>query len=249
MEFEGKVVLITGAGRGFGLATARRFAEEGAHLALNYRNSQGSTEQLAEEIRGKGGRAIAVGADVGVTEQVNQMVDRTIEEYGRIDILINNAGVMNVGTFAESTEDQWNFETNINIYGPLRVTHAVLPHMIEQRYGKIVSLSSQLAHVGWERGAVYAGTKGFILTWTKSLAREVGQYNINVNAIGPGSIMTDMNQVIYGDPEAIKRKAEELPLRRLGSTNDVAECALFLASDASSFLTGQMLGPNGGNVM
>jgi 3-oxoacyl-[acyl-carrier protein] reductase len=156
---------------------------------------------------------------------------------------------MNVGTFVDSSEDQWASETNVNIFGPLRVTRAVLPHMIEQRYGKIVSLASQLALVGWERGAVYAGTKGFILTWTKSLAREVGQFNINVNAIGPGSIVTDMNQAIYSDAEAAARKAAELPLRRLGTTNDVAECALFLVSDASNFLTGQMLGPNGGNVM
>ena len=156
---------------------------------------------------------------------------------------------MRVQPFAESTEASWRDEIEVNILGPLRLTRAVLPHMIAQRSGKIINLSSQLALVGWDRAAVYAGSKGFILTWTKSLAREVGQYNINVNAIGPGSIITDMNRDIYPSPEAAERRAQELPLRRFGSPRDVAECALFLASDAGNYLTGQMLGPNGGNVM
>ncbi len=121
--------------------------------------------------------------------------------------------------------------------------------MIARRYGKIINLSSQLALIGWNRGAVYSGTKGFLLTWTRSLARELGEYGINVNAIGPGSIPTDMNAAIYANEEARSQRARELPLRRLGTPRDVAESALFLASDASAFLTGQMLGPNGGNVM
>jgi 3-oxoacyl-[acyl-carrier protein] reductase len=121
--------------------------------------------------------------------------------------------------------------------------------MIAQRSGKIINLSSQLALIGWDKAAVYAGSKGFILTWTKSLARELGQYNINVNAIGPGSIITDMNRSLYASPEAAERRAQELPLRRFGTPRDVGECALFLASDAGNYLTGQMLWPNGGNVM
>jgi 3-oxoacyl-[acyl-carrier protein] reductase len=249
MPLTGKVALITGAGRGFGAATARKFAASGADLILNYRQSAAEAEALAEEARALGRRAITIKADVGSTEEVDAMVAQVLEQFGRIDILINNAGVMKVKSFVETTEDEWAWEMNTNIVGPMRVTRAVVPAMIEQKYGKIVNLSSQLALIGWEKGAVYSGTKGFILTWTKSLAKELGRYNINVNAIGPGSIMTDMNMEIYADAEAQAKRAAELPLRRLGSPNDVAECALFLSSEAGSFLTGQMLGPNGGNVM
>jgi 3-oxoacyl-[acyl-carrier protein] reductase len=125
----------------------------------------------------------------------------------------------------------------------------VMPGMIAQGWGRIINLSSQLALVGWEQAPVYSGTKGFVLTWTKSLARELGQYGITVNAIGPGSIITDMNADVYPSEKAKRARMAQLPLRRFGDPRDVAECALFLASDAGSFLTGQMLGPNGGNVM
>lgn len=244
-----KVALITGAGRGFGQAIAECFIEAGAHVVLNYRSSRAGCDALAERAQAAGQRALVVQADVTDAQAVNAMVDQAIAEFGRIDILVNNAGIMHLQPFHESTEESWRAELDVNIFGPMRVTRAVLPHMIAQRYGKIVNLSSQLAIIGWDRGAVYAGSKGFILTWTKSLAREVGQYNINVNAIGPGSIVTDMNKDIYPTPEAAQERAAELPLRRLGSPRDVGECALFLASDVSNFLTGQMLGPNGGNVM
>jgi NAD(P)-dependent dehydrogenase (short-subunit alcohol dehydrogenase family) len=245
----GKVALITGAGRGFGRATAQRFAEEGASLVLNYRASREGCEAVIELTRGYGGEAIAVQADVADSAAVAAMIQQALEVFGRIDILVNNSGIMHIKPFAESDEDSWHTEIDVNVFGPLRVTRAVVPHMIAQRYGKIINLSSQLALIGSSNTSVYAGTKGFILTWTKSLARELGQYNINVNAIGPGSIPTDMNVSVYPDEESKRKKIAELPLRRMGTPRDVAESALFLASDASAFLTGQMLGPNGGNVM
>ena len=246
---EGKVALITGAGRGFGRATAEVFAEAGADLILNYRASRDGCEEVAAHARALGRRALVVRADVTDEPAVAAMVQSALDEFGRLDILVNNAGIMHVDPFAESGEESWREEVEVNVFGPLRVTHAVVRHMIRQGRGRIVNLSSQLALVGWERGSVYAGTKGFILTWTKSLARELGQHGITVNAIGPGSILTDMNRVVYPDDEARRRRMRELPLRRFGSPRDVAECALFLASDAGGFLTGQMLGPNGGNVM
>lgn len=245
----GRVALITGAGRGFGQAIAEVYIEAGADVVLNYRESQASCEELAQQAIAAGQRALVAQADVADAEAVARMVSSVIEQMGRVDILVNNAGIMHVQPFIESNEASWRDEIEVNVYGPMRVARAVLPSMIERRYGKIINMSSQLALIGWERAGVYAATKGFLLTWTKSLAREVGQYNINVNAIGPGSIITDMNRGIYPSPEAAERRAQELPLRRFGSPRDVGECALFLASNASSFLTGQMLGPNGGNVM
>jgi 3-oxoacyl-[acyl-carrier protein] reductase len=245
----GKVALITGAGRGFGQAIAALFAEAGADLALHYRASRAGCEEIADRVRAAGRKALLIQADLAGERAGEELAGRTLDEFGRIDILVNNAGTMRLGPFAASSEESWREEIEVNIYAPLRLTRAVVPQMIRQRAGRIINISSQLAVVGWERAPVYAGTKGFLLTWTKSLARELGQYNINVNAIGPGSIITDMNRDVYPSEEAIRRRAAELPLRRLGAPRDVAECALFLASDAASFLTGQMLGPNGGNVM
>jgi NAD(P)-dependent dehydrogenase (short-subunit alcohol dehydrogenase family) len=246
---DGKVALITGAGKGFGRAIAERFGEAGATLALNYRTSAAGCEEVAATARERGGEALVIQGDVTDRAAVERMVRETHAAYGRIDILINNAGIMYLEPFADSTEEHWRDEIETNIIGPMLVTQAVIPGMIAQRSGKIVNLSSQLALAGWERAPVYSGTKGFILTWTKSLARELGQHNINVNAIGPGSILTDMNAGVYPNEDAKRERMNTLPLRRFGDPRDVAECALFLASDAGSFLTGQMLGPNGGNVM
>ena len=245
----GKVALITGAGRGFGEAIAALFADEGANLALSYLNSADGCEAIAERARSNDQRALTVQADMRELADINGLVEVVMSEFGRVDILVNNAGILYRGPFSKSNEADWRDELEVNIFGPLRLTRALLPHMIGRGQGRIINLSSQLAPTGGSGMAVYSGTKGFILSWTKSLAQEVGQYGINVNAIGPGSIVTDMNLALYPDEEARARRASELPLRRMGSPRDVAECALFLASDASNFLTGQMLGPNGGNVM
>ena len=248
-ELTGKVAVITGAGRGFGHAIAERIAEAGAEMALNYRGSREGCEAIAARLKQDARRALVVQADLADGDAIAKMTHQILETFGRVDILVNNAGILFRGPFAESREQDWRSEIEVNIFGTLRVTRALLPAMIERRAGKIINLSSQLAPVGGDGSAVYTGTKGFVLSWTKSLAREVGRYNINVNAIGPGTIPTDMNQDIYPDEEARNRRAAQVPLRRMGTPRDVAECALFLGTDASNFLTGQMLGPNGGNVM
>jgi 3-oxoacyl-[acyl-carrier protein] reductase len=246
---DGKIALITGAGRGFGLAIAERFAEEGADLALHYRASRDACEAIVARVRDAGRRAVALQADLTDAGAIEAMVVRALDELGRIDILVNNAGVLYRGPFVESPEGEWQADIAVNVFGTLRVTKAVLPHMIARQSGRIVNLSSQLAPGGSAGSAVYAGSKAFVLTWSKSLAREVGPYNINVNVIGPGSIVTDMNKDLYPTPEAEAERAASLPLQRMGSPRDVAECALFLASDAGNFMTGQMLVTNGGAVI
>lgn len=243
----GKVALVTGAGRGFGKAIAEAFLAEGANVVLHHRSS---TEAVAKLVAEAGAdRAVALGADLRDPAATADLVAASREAFGGIDILVNNAGVMAVGPFLESTEEQWANDIDVNVWGPLRVTHAVLPGMIERGGGKVVNISSQLALRPWDRGAVYAGTKGFLLSWTKSLAAEVGRHGITVNAIGPGSIVTDMNRDIFPDAEAERAKAAELPLRRMGRPSDVAGVAVFLASPASDFMTGQLLGINGGSQM
>jgi len=221
-ELKGKVALITGAGRGFGYATAERFAEAGAELALNYRGSRDGCEAIASRLKQDGRKALVVQADMADGDAIAKMARQVLEAFGRIDILVNNAGILFHKSFNESREQDWRSEIEVNVFGVLRLTRAVLPAMIERRAGKIINLSSQLALVGGDGMAVYSGTKGFILTWTKSLAREVGRYNINVNAIGPGTIPTDMNREIFPDEESMKRRAAQVPLRRMGKPRDVA---------------------------
>jgi 3-oxoacyl-[acyl-carrier protein] reductase len=248
-RLEGKVALVTGAGRGFGEAIGQLFAAEGADLILNYRNSQAGCEQIAEQARAAGQKALVLQGDVTQESAIDQLVDQSLAEFGRIDILVNNAGVMAVNLFAESTPDQWQADIDTNIYAPLMLTRKVLPHMISQHSGRIINLSSQLAINGAAEVAVYSATKGFIRIWTQALAKEVGQHGINVNCIGPGGIPTDMSVHFTGTEEQQRQGAARNPLRHLGVPMDVAECALFLATDASSFITGQMIVVNGGSIM
>ena len=245
----GKVALITGAGRGFGQAIAELFIDEGADVILNYHTSRAGCEQVAELARAAGRRALVVQGDVSDEDSNKRMVAQAYAEFGRVDILVNNSGVMEVANFAESTRQSWESQIDVNIYGPLTITRAVLPHMIEQRSGRIINLSSQLAINGYAEVGVYSATKAFIRIWTQALAREVGQFGINVNCIGPGGIPTDMSVHFMGTEEQLVASAARLPLRRHGVPRDVAECALFLASDAANFMTGQMLVPNGGSIM
>lgn len=244
----GKVAVVTGAGRGFGLAIAQAYLAAGASVVAHYRSSAGAVADLVDAA-GDPERVLPVAADLRDADGGRQVAAAGIARFGRIDILVNNAGSMAVGPFVDSTEDQWEADLGLNVWAPLRITQALLPSMIAAGSGKIINVSSQLAVRPWERGAVYAGTKGFLLSWTKSLAAEVGPHGITVNAIGPGSILTDMNKDVFPDEESQRLKAVELPLRRMGRPTDVAEVALFLASPASDFMTGQFLGINGGSQM
>jgi NAD(P)-dependent dehydrogenase (short-subunit alcohol dehydrogenase family) len=242
-RLKGKVALITGASRGFGRATAQLLAREGAQVVLNYRGSEAEARSLAEET---GGRAIR--ADLSDPAQAQQLAHDALSAFGRVDVLINNAGMMDVGYFADQQLPSWSSTIATNVFGVLALTHALLPSMRAQKSGRIICLASQLGHVGGERMAVYSGTKGFMLAFSKSLAREVGPDGITVNCVCPGSIVTDLNREII-PPERQKARAAELPLRRLGETTDVGEAVLFLAADSGRFITGQCVDVNGGATM
>ena len=248
MRLEGRVACITGASRGFGRATALRLAGEGADLVLNYRAARVEAETLADEIQRMGRKARVVQANVGNPDQATAFAEQALQTFGRVDILVNNAGVMDVRPFAEQDLATWRMLIDVNVYGPLTLTHAMLPSMVRQGSGRIVCLSSQLGHVGGQNFGVYSGTKGFMLAFVKSLAREVGQFGITVNAVCPGSIVTDMNRAIYPPQRQVERAAE-LPLRRLGEPDDVAQAVLFLVADSGRFVTGQCLDVNGGSTM
>ena len=245
----GRVALITGASRGFGRATATLLACEGADVVLNYRAAEAEATAVCEEIRALGHRAVTIQGDVSRPDQAARLGQQALDALGRVDVLVNNAGIMDVRPFVEEDLPTWRALIDTNVYGVLALTHAVLPAMIERGAGgRIICLASQLGHVGGEKFAVYSGTKAFVLAFTKSLAREVGPYGITVNAVCPGSILTDMNRAIF-PPERQASRAAELPLRRMGDPSDVAEAVLFLAADSGRFVTGQCIDVNGGATM
>ena len=244
------MALVTGAGRGFGRAIALALGAEGADVAVNYRALAGPVGEVVGALEKLGRRALAVQADVAREDDVRRMVETTLGRFGRIDVLVNNAGVMVHGPFGEIPVARYDEMFQINVRGTLLCTHQALPAMIERGYGRIVNLSSQLAQrpVGAGGFAAYAATKGAVEAFTRALATEVGGHGITVNAIAPGGIDTDMSKAVM-TPEYRERRIRELPVHRLGSVDDVACCAVFLAAEAAGYLTGQILHPSGGWVM
>jgi 3-oxoacyl-[acyl-carrier protein] reductase len=245
----GKVALVTGAGRGFGHAIALAFVREGARVAANYRGSQAGAEAVVAEAGRLGAEAVALRGDVAREDDVKALVAATVARFGRLDILVNNAGIMVRGPRLALSEDDCRRMLEVNVMGAIRCSRLALDPMIEQKAGRIINLSSQLAQRSIGNGgfAVYAATKGAIESLTRALAAEVGVHGITVNAIAPGGIETDMSRDVMTDEYRARRLAE-LPLRRFGSVEDVAYCAIVLASDEAGYLTGQILHPSGGWV-
>lgn len=247
-RLDGRVAVVTGASRGFGRATAVRLASEGADILLGYRSGGDLAQDVAREIGHLGRRALAVGADLADPAEACRFADTAIALFGRVDILVNNAGVMHVAPFETQSPTAWDRMLAVNVLAMLHVTQVLLPHLKRSPAGRIINLASQLGHVGGENFAVYSGTKAFVLAFTRSLAREVGPAGVTVNAVCPGSIVTDMNRTLY-PPERQAQRAAELPLRRMGDPADVAGAVLYLASDDASFVTGQCIDVNGGSTM
>ena len=217
----GRVALVTGGGRGFGRAIVDTFAAEGADVAVNYNASGAAAKEAVGEIEALGRQALAVQADVAREDQVRTLVERTLERFGRLDVLVNNAGIMTRGAFADAPMRDYDAMWAINVTGTFLCTQYALRPMVKARYGRIINLSSQLARAG------------------------VGN---TVNAIAPGGIDTDMSKAVM-TPEYRARRIQELPVRHLGEVEDVAYGAVFMASEQANSLIGQVLQPNGGWVM
>jgi 3-oxoacyl-[acyl-carrier protein] reductase len=249
-RLDGRVALVTGASRGFGRAIALAFGAEGADVVVNYHTSTTAAAEVTAALEKLGRRALTVRADVASDADVHGLIEATLARFGRLDILVNNAGIMDRGLVAEVPVAHYARMFATNVTGTMLCTHAALPAMIARRYGRIVNLSSQLARAGVGTGgfAAYAATKGAIEAFTRAVAHEVGEHGITVNAIAPGGIDTDMSRAVM-TPEYRARRMKELPVRHLGTPDDVAYSALFLADEAASYLTGQVLQPNGGWVM
>lgn len=237
-----KTALVTGGSRGIGAAVARRLAADGYRVAVNYHFARAQAESLAEELGG-----IAVQADVSDSAQVQKMVDTVLEKFCQLDILVCNAGVAWQGLLQDMRDEEWRKVLGTDLDGVFFCCRAVLPHMIGQKSGKIVTMSSMWGQVGASCEAAYSAAKAGVIGLTRALAKEVGPSGISVNCVAPGVIDTEMNQKL--GQEALAELAEETPLGRLGTAADIAGCVSFLCSPAADFVTGQVLSANGGLVI
>ena len=246
MKLNGKTAVITGAASGIGLATAQAFAAAGAAVVLGDINVAGG-EQAASELRSAGHDATFVPLDVTDDATIARFRDRVYARADALDILVNVAGWSKVEPFVNTTPELWQKLIDLNYIGTLRVTHAFLPKMIARAAGKIVNVSSDAGRAGSGGEAVYAGSKGAVIAFTKSLARETARYKLNVNCVCPGPTDTPL---LASTPER-QREAlmRAIPFRRFGKPSEVADAILFFASDRSSYLTGQVLSVSGGLTM
>jgi 3-oxoacyl-[acyl-carrier protein] reductase len=244
MRFEGKTAIVTGGSRGIGRACVARLAAEGAKVVLVYHSNQQAAEALVAQLKGSPGEVRAVQADVRDFQRAHQVVDPLFEEWGHIDVLINSAGIVQDGLLGAMTEEQWRSVIETNLGGTFNYCHAVTQPMMMMRRGSIVNMSSTAAEFAARGQVNYAASKGGINGLTRSLAKELAPRGVRVNAIAPGMIETDMSQVVRGIAgDQIKKM---IPLKRIGSPEEIAAVAAFLASDDAAYLTGQVLRVDGG---
>lgn len=234
---------MTGASRGIGFAIASLFGAAGARLAIVARDAA-RLHKAAQELRGQGYEVLDCACDIAVEAEVNEAVGRVVAQFGQIDILVNNAGILQAGHITDFSAADWERMLAVNLNSAFYFCRAVAPLMMERKQGRIINVSSIAAQTGGVSGSVqYAASKGALLSFTKTLSRELAPYNITVNAIAPGQIETDMGALA---DEARRRLLEMIPLKRLGTPQDIANAALFLASSGASYITGATIDVNGG---
>jgi 3-oxoacyl-[acyl-carrier protein] reductase len=247
---EGRVAIVTAAaGAGIGQAIARRFAEEGAQVLLTDAHARRVQEVAAAMSKDYGREFMGLEVDVTNVGQVQGMVQTALDRYGQIDALVNNAGINRLEPVWEMSDETWNLVIGVNLTGTFHCTRAVLPHMIERKRGAIISLSSIVGWVGSDEGeAHYCAAKAGVAAFTRAVAAEVGRYGIRINAIAPGLVYNPFLERIY-PPEFFERIAQRTPLGRVGEPADIANLATFLASDQSSYITGEVFCISGGMYM
>lgn len=244
---EKRVALITGAGRGIGKQIAITLAKEGFDIAINYRKENEDLENTKKQIKEAGSKCLAVKGDVSNYEDCESFIKEVIEEYGKIDVLVNNAGITKDNLLMRMKKEDFEDVINVNLVGTFNVTKNVIPYMMKARSGRIVNISSVVGISGNAGQTNYSASKAGIIGFTKSLAKEVASRNILVNAVAPGFIETNMTDVLKD--EIKENIAKSIPLKRMGNAEDVANVVKFLASNDSSYVTGQVINVDGGMLM
>ena len=243
-ELKDKVALVTGASRGLGRAIAIKLASMGAKVAVNYLANDAEAVKVMQMITDQGGESVAVKADVADSEAVKNMVRQVVEKWGKIDILVNNAGITRDGLLPRMSDKDWDEVINTNLRGAYLCTKFALRSMMNQPWGRIINISSLAGIVGNQGQANYSASKGGLIAFTKSVAREVGSRNITANVIAPGFFMTDMTDKL--PPEVREAVLARIPLKRYGTPEDLAELAAFLAGESSGYITAQVISIDGG---
>jgi len=243
----GRTAIVTGGAKGIGRGIAEAFANEGADVAIADLATNDQATPVIEAIQQAGRRALYIHTDVSEEQQVQSMVETVHGAFGHIDILVNNAGIFTQALVEHLSIADWDRVLGVNLRGTFLCARFVLPYMLEQGWGRIINIASQLGYIGGQEVAHYSASKGGVIAFTKALAREVATRNVLVNAIAPGPILTDL---LASETEEWKSaKLAELPIGRFGEVGEVAPTAVFLASDDATYYVGQTLGPNGGDVM
>lgn len=241
---EGKTALITGASRGIGRGIAKVFAAQGANVAFTYLSSVEKGQALEAELATEGIKAKGYRSDAADFDQAQALADEVVKDFGRVDILINNAGITRDGLLMRMGKDQWDAVIKANLDSVFNLTKGIQRYMLKQRSGSIINMSSVVGIKGNAGQANYAASKAGIIGFTKSVALELGSRGIRCNAVAPGFIATEMTESL--DPKVLEGWLESIPLKRAGSVEDIANACLFLGSDLSSYVTGQVLSVNGG---
>jgi len=241
---QGKNILVTGASKGIGRAMAIRFAQEGANIAFTYLSSVEKGVELENELAALGVKTIGYRSDASDHKAAEELINKVVSDFGTLDVLVNNAGVTKDGLLMRMSEEQWDAVININLKSVFNLTKASVKQLMKQKYGSIINITSVVGIRGNAGQANYAASKAGIIGFTKSVALELGSRNIRSNAIAPGFIETEMTGTL--DPKVIEEWSKSIPLKRAGKAEEVADCAVFLASDLSRYITGQVLQVDGG---
>ena len=244
---KGKNVIVTGATRGIGREIALTLAQNGANIAINYRNLNSEVENLLNEIKSFGVDALAIKCDVSMTDEVDNFIKEVKTHYNTIDVLVNNAGITKDGLILRMKEEDFDDVLDVNLKGTFNTTKAISSIMVRQKYGKIINISSVVGIAGNAGQCNYAASKAGVIGFSKSVARELSSRNINVNVVAPGYINTDMTKNL---PDKVKEEIiKSIPMKKIGDPTEVANLVLFLSSNLSDYITGQVINVDGGMVM
>jgi 3-oxoacyl-[acyl-carrier protein] reductase len=249
LQLRDRVAIVTGGSRGIGRAVVERLAEQGAHTVINYVRDSSAANEAVASARSRGVEALAIKADVARLSDAKRLVDETVQHFHRIDFLICSAGIWQGGAVEEISEELWDRTMDINLKGTWSVCRAGIPIMKKQKSGRIVIVSSTAGQRGEANVSNYAASKGGQISFTKSLAPELAPFGINVNAVAPGWVDTELNQSVFADPDRLAGITRTIPMGRVATADDIACPILFLCSDWARHITGEILNVNGGSVL